>query len=98
MIVLLAGALLVAMVGLSGCKKSTPAKPEAPKTVTTGEKKVVVPVVDANKAAAVTKEAQKATTEAAKTATDAAKTTAAEAGKAATDAAKTAVAGPNTPK
>ena len=89
MIVLLAGILLVAMVAVNGCKKSTPEKPTAAKSTVTApaEAKKAVAVVDANKAA----EVQKAATEAAKTTTDAAK----DAGKAATEAVKT-VAEPNT--
>ena len=93
MIVLLAGMLLVAMVAVNGCKKSTPAKPTAEKPAVTApaEAKKAATVVDASKAA----EVQKAATEAAKTTTDAAK----DAGKAATEAAKSAIpAGPNTPK
>jgi len=106
MIVLLAGMLLVAMVAVNGCKKSTPAKPTA---TTPAEAKKAVAVVDANKAAAATKTAA----ETAKTAADASKTAATEAAKTAAEAAKTAEtaaaktaeaaktaipAGPNTPK
>ena len=111
MIVLLAGMLLVAMVAVNGCKKSTPASPTAVKPAVTApaEAKKVATVVDANKAAAATK----AAAETAKTAADASKTAATEAAKTATEAAKTAEtaaaktaeaaksavpAGPNTPK
>ena len=84
MIVLLAGMLLVAMVAVNGCKKSTPASPTAVKPAVTApaEAKKAVAIVDANKVA----EVQKTATEAAKTTTDAAKT----AGKTATEVVKTA--------
>jgi hypothetical protein len=83
MIVLLAGMLLVAMVAVSGCKKSTPTSPTTVKPAATApeEAKKVVAGVDANKVA----EVQKAATETVKTTTEAAK----DASKAATDAAKT---------
>jgi hypothetical protein len=108
MIVLLAGMLLVAMVAVNGCKKSTPA-PAKPTVTAPAEAKKAVAVVDANKAATATK----AAAETAKTAADASKTAATEAAKTATEAAKTAEtaaaktaeaaktaipAGPNTPK
>ena len=107
MIVLLAGMLLVAMVAVNGCKKSTP--PAKPTATAPAEAKKAATVVDANKAAAATK----AAAETAKTAADASKTVATEAAKTATEAAKTAEttaaktaeaaksaipAGPNTPK
>ena len=91
MIVLLAGILLVAMVAVNGCKKSTPAEPAAVKPAATAPAdamKVVPPAVDAKKAA----EVQKAATDAAKTTADATKTAATEAAKTATEAAKAAKA------
>ncbi len=108
MIVLLAGMLLVAMVAVNGCKKSTPA-PAKPTAVKPAEAKKVAAVVDANKAAAATKTAAEtaktaadtsktAATEAAKTATEAAKTAEAAAAKTAEAAKSVAPAGPNTPK
>ena len=74
MIVLLAGMLLVAMVAVNGCKKSTPAEPAGKAATDAGKA-----ATEAGKAAT---QAGKTATETSKTATEASKTATTEIGRA----------------